>query len=159
NWFEAGLRHLAGPGAPDGAEPLAAVLTHGTRIMLDDERQLLDATGGAGTACHGFNHPHIGMAVARQLERMPHMPPEGFLQPEPAKLAHRLATLMPEGLERVVFAESGAAAMEEALSLALAYWAARGEGARRKFLAFRGAAQRRLPARQFVAHLPATEEK
>src|SRR5690606_18923555 len=142
-----------------GAEPLAAVLTHGTRIMLDDERQLLDATGGEGNACHGFNHPHIGMAVARQLDRMPQMPHAAFLQPEPAKLAHRLAALLPEGVERVIFLDSGAHAFEEALGLALALWRTRGERGRGKFLAFHGGERRALAGRRLMTHLPTTDER
>ena len=179
NWYDAGQRHLCLPRAGDGAEPLAAVLTHGSRIVLDDERELLDATAGGGAACHGFNHPHIGMAVARQLERMPHMPLGAIVHREPARLAARLAQLLPGGLDRVIFSESGAAALEIALGVALEYWTAQGEGSRRKFLAFNGgwhgataaastlgdlpgmrrSALRKLVSRQFHAHLPADDGK
>jgi adenosylmethionine-8-amino-7-oxononanoate aminotransferase len=174
NWYDAGLRHLceAGEGAP-----LAAVLTHGSRIVLDDERELLDATAGGGAACHGFNHPHIGMAVARQLERMAHVPLDGLLHPEAAKLAHRLAALLPGDLDRVVLAESGSAAVENALAFALDYWTARGKPARKRFLSFRNAwhgstaaaaalndpaqrlGARRLGIQQLVAVLPRDDDK
>ncbi len=174
NWYDAGLRHLchAGEGAP-----LAAVLTHGSRIVLDDERELLDATAGGGAACHGFNHPHIGMAVARQLERMAHVPLDGLLHPEAAKLAHRLAALLPGDLDRVVFAESGSAAVENALAFALGYWTARGKPSRKRFLSFRNAwhgttaaaaalndpaqrpSARRLATQQLVAALPRDDDR
>lgn len=174
DWYDAGLRHLcrAGSGAP-----LAAVLTHGTRIVLDDERELLDATAGGGAACHGFNHPHIGMAIARQLERMAHVPLDGLLHPEAARLAHRLAALLPGDLDRVVFAESGSAAVEHALAFALDYWTARGKPSRRRFLSFRNAwhgstaaaaalndpaqrpSARRLATQQLVAALPRDDER
>lgn len=174
DWHDAGVRHLclAGEGAP-----LAAVLTHGCRIVLDDERELLDATAGGGTAVHGFNHPHVAMAIARQLERMAHVPLDGILHPEAAKLAHRLAALLPGDLDRVAFAESGSAAVENALAFALDYWAARGKPARRRFLSFRNAwhgaagaaaalgdparrpAARRLAAQQLIAPLPCNDEK
>lgn len=176
NWYDAGLRHLCLPGA-EGTEPLAVVLTHGSHIVLDDEQELLDATGGGGAACHGFNHPHIGMAVARQLERMPHVPLDGLIHPGAAKLAERLVRLLPEGLDRVIFTESGSSAMEAALGAVLNHWTAKGEGARRKFLAFKGSwhggtaatlalgdvphirrcARRKLVSRQFHAPLPADD--
>jgi adenosylmethionine-8-amino-7-oxononanoate aminotransferase len=174
NWYDAGLRHLCE--ASDDT-PLAAVLTHGCRIVLDDERELLDATSGGGAACHGFNHPHIGMAVARQLERMAHVPLDGLLHPEAAKLAHRLAGLLPGDLDRVVFAESGSAAVENALAFVLDYWTARGQPSRKRFLSFRNAwhgstaaasalndpaqrsSTRRLATQQFVAALPRDDEK
>jgi len=140
NWFDAGRRHLWLPGSTgDGAPPLAVVATHGSHIVLDDESELLDGMAGGWTACHGFNHPHIGMAVARQLERMPHIPLEGVLHYQAAKLAHRLARLLPGDLDYVAFAQSGSAAVESALKMATQYWAIRGAAARRKFIAFKGA--------------------
>jgi adenosylmethionine-8-amino-7-oxononanoate aminotransferase len=136
NWYDAGLRHLWLP--QGNAEPLAAALTHGSRIVLDDERELLDGTAGGGTAVHGFSHPHIGMAVARQLERMPHAPLDGMIHREPAKLAGRLAKLLPGDLDHVLFSESGTAALQNAIAIALRYAEARSERGRRKILAFRG---------------------
>jgi adenosylmethionine-8-amino-7-oxononanoate aminotransferase len=174
NWYDAGLHHLCLSG--EGA-PLAAVLTHGSRIVLDDERELLDATAGGGAAVHGFNHPHVGMAVARQLERMAHAPLDGLLHPEAAKLAQRLAALLPGDLDRVVFAESGSAAVENALAFALHYWTARGKPSRKRFLSFRNAwhgstaaaaalndpaqrlSARRLASQQLVAVLPRDDDK
>jgi adenosylmethionine---8-amino-7-oxononanoate aminotransferase len=175
NWYDAGLRHLW---LDHSGEPLAVALTRGSRILLDDERELLDGTAGGFTACHGFNHPHIGMAVARQLERMPHAPLDGMLHCEPAKLAARLAKLLPGDLDHVLFSESGSDAMETALGLALRFNEAQERGLRRKLLAFRGGwhgrtaatlalsdpalaravPQRAFAARQLFARLP-TDEK
>ena len=176
NWYDAGLRHLWL--RPEATEPLAVALTRGSHIVLDDERELLDGTAGGWTACHGFNHPHIGMAVARQLERMPHAPLDGMLHREPAKLAARLAQLLPDDLDHVLFSESGSAAMESAVAVALRYWESRGMGQRRKFLGFRGgwhggtaaaaaigdpalaraASHRALAARQYCTRLPSDEK-
>jgi adenosylmethionine-8-amino-7-oxononanoate aminotransferase len=161
NWYDAGLRHLwLRPGA--NAEPLAVALTHGSRIVLDDERELLDGTAGGFTAVHGFGHPHIGMAVARQLERMPHAPLDGMMHREPAKLAGRLARLLPGDLDHVLFSESGTAALENAIRIALRYHEARGESARRKVLVFRGgwnaAARAQNSNTQYLARLPIDEK-
>jgi len=138
NWYDAGLKHIRLP-AGSGVSPLSVVATHGTRLVLEDESELLDGTAAGGAACHGFNHPHIGMAVARQLERMAQLPLDGVLHPQAAKLAQRLAHLLPADLDHVTFAESGSAAVEAALRMAVQYWAVRGAGRRRRFLAFEGA--------------------
>jgi adenosylmethionine-8-amino-7-oxononanoate aminotransferase len=162
NWYDAGLRHLwQRPGA--NAEPLAVALTHGSRIVLDDERELLDGTAGGFTAVHGFSHPHIGMAVARQLERMPHAPLDGMMHREPAKLAGRLARLLPGDLDHVLFSESGTAALENAIRIAFRYHEARGESARRKILVFRGgwdggAERGQQSNTQYLARLPIDEK-
>ena len=72
-WFTDGLPHVWRPYAQmkTAAAPLAAVATHDTRIVLADGRELVDGTASWWTACHGYNHPHIRQAVARQLLVMP----------------------------------------------------------------------------------------
>src|ERR1700761_7912332 len=70
--------------------PLEAVRTRDSRIHLGDGRVLIDGVASWWTACHGYNHPHIRAAVARQLETMPHVM-FGGLAHEPAyRLAARL---------------------------------------------------------------------
>ena len=69
-----GLPHLWLPYAQmKSAAPLAVARTQGSRITLADGRVLIDGIASWWTACHGYNHPHIRAAVARQLEIMPHV--------------------------------------------------------------------------------------
>jgi adenosylmethionine-8-amino-7-oxononanoate aminotransferase len=118
--------------------PLRAVRTQGCRIWLDDGRELIDGTASWWTACHGYNHPHIRAAVARQLERMPHVM-FGGLTHEPAEaLAEALCALLPDGLEHVFFADSGSVAVEVAMKMAAQFWLNQGERGRTHFVAFRG---------------------
>ncbi|MFP3632032.1 aminotransferase class III-fold pyridoxal phosphate-dependent enzyme, partial [Burkholderia sp. SIMBA_045] len=57
---------------------------------------------------------------------------------EPAiRLAHKLATLAPDGLNRVFFTSSGSESNESAIKLVRQYHQARGEPQRRKFIARR----------------------
>jgi adenosylmethionine-8-amino-7-oxononanoate aminotransferase len=63
----------------------------------------------------------------------------GGLAHEPAyRLATRLAALMPEGLERVFFTDSGSVAVEVGMKVAVQSRLNRGERGRMRFLAFRG---------------------
>jgi adenosylmethionine-8-amino-7-oxononanoate aminotransferase len=118
--------------------PLAVARTTGARIVLQDGRELVDGVASWWTACHGYNHPHIREAVARQLERAPHVM-FGGLAHEPAyRLASRLAALLPGDLDHVFFAESGSVSVEIAMKMALQYWINRGVRGRTRFLAFLG---------------------
>ncbi len=120
------------------APPLRAVRTGGCRITLDDGRELIDGTASWWTACHGYNHPHIREAVARQLERMPHIM-FGGLTHEPAEaLAERLCALLPGDLNHVFFADSGSVAVEVAMKMAAQFWLNQGVRTRTRFLAFAG---------------------
>jgi adenosylmethionine---8-amino-7-oxononanoate aminotransferase len=138
DWLAPGLDHLWLPYAQmkTAPAPLAVKRTEGCRIFLDDGRVLIDGIASWWTACHGYNHPHIAAAIARQLEQMPHVMFAGLAHEPAARLAARLAALLPGDLDRVFFSESGSVAVEIALKMATQYW--RNRGARRsKFLAFR----------------------
>jgi adenosylmethionine-8-amino-7-oxononanoate aminotransferase len=120
------------------AEPLPVASTAGTRIVLEDGRQLIDGIASWWTACHGYNHPHIVQAIQDQVQRAPHVM-FGGLAHEPAyRLAQRLARLLPGDLDHVFFAESGSVAVEIALKMALQYWINQGVRERTRFVSFRG---------------------
>src|SRR5260370_25527166 len=101
------------------APPLPVVRTQGCRIVLADGRELIDGIASWWTACHGYNHPHIRAAVIRQAEVMPHVMFGGLAHEPALTLARRLAALLPGGLERGFFSESGSVAGEVALKLAV----------------------------------------
>jgi adenosylmethionine-8-amino-7-oxononanoate aminotransferase len=121
----------------DAPTPLRAARTEGCRIVLEDGRELIDAVSSWWTACHGYNHPHIVAAMEKQLRDMPHVMFGGLVHEPAERLAERLATLLPGGLERVFFADSGSVAVEVALKMAIQVWINRGETGRTKFVSFR----------------------
>jgi adenosylmethionine---8-amino-7-oxononanoate aminotransferase len=140
-WLEHGLPHVWLPYAQmkTAAPPLAVARTEGTRIHLADGRVLVDGIASWWTACHGYNHPHIREAVQRQLEVMPHVMFGGLANAPALELARRLSALLPPGLERVFFSDSGSVAVEVAVKMAVQYWLNRGIRGRTRLLAFTGA--------------------
>ena len=139
DWLGAGLDHLWLPYSQmkTAPAPLPVKRTEGCRIYLDDGRALIDGIASWWTACHGYNHPHIAAAIQHQLAQMPHVMFAGLAHEPAARLATRLAALLPGDLDRVFFSESGSVAVEIALKIARQYWRNRGEK-RGKFVAFRG---------------------
>jgi adenosylmethionine---8-amino-7-oxononanoate aminotransferase len=121
------------------APPLPVVGTEGARIRLAGGRELVDGIASWWTACHGYNHPHIRHAVARQLKTMPHVMFGGLVHEQAVRLASRLAELLPGDLDRTFFSDSGSVAVEVALKMAAQFWINKGVAGRDKFLAFRGA--------------------
>ena len=138
--FAAGLDHIWLPYAQMKTEPdpLPVVATHGTRIVLADGRELVDGVASWWTACHGYNHPHIREAVARQLEVMPHVMFGGLAHEPALTLANRLCALLGRGFERVFFSDSGSVAVEVAMKMAVQFRLNRGERGRHRFVAFKG---------------------
>jgi len=140
DWLDVGLRHLWLPYTQmkTAPLPLPVARTQGARIVLADGRELIDGIASWWTACHGYNHPHISAAVERQLAQMPHVMFGGLVHEPAARLAQRLAALLPGGLTRVFFSDSGSVAVEIAMKMAVQFWINRGERGRTRFVAFRG---------------------
>jgi adenosylmethionine-8-amino-7-oxononanoate aminotransferase len=137
DWY-AGLDHVWLPyAAMKAARPLPVVRTHGSRIVLADGRELIDGIASWWTACHGYNHPHIRVAVERQLALMPHVMFGGLVHEPALRLARRLTALLPGDLDRVFFSESGSVAVEVAMKMAVQYWRNRGMHGRTRFVAFK----------------------
>ena len=139
-WRRLGLPHVWLPYTQmkTAPPPLPVVRTLGSRITLADGRELIDGVASWWTACHGYNHPHIRAAVAKQLETMPHVMLGGLVHEQALNLARRLAEMLPPGLERVFFSDSGSVSVEVAMKMAVQYWLNKGVRGRTRFVAFRG---------------------
>ncbi len=139
-WLTRGAPHVWRPYCQmkTAPAPFAVARTQGSRLILEDGRELVDGVAAWWTACHGYNHPHIAEAISAQLARAPHLM-FGGLAHEPAyRLASRLAALLPGDLDHVFFAESGSVSVEIAMKMALQYWINRGVAGRTRFLSFLG---------------------
>jgi adenosylmethionine-8-amino-7-oxononanoate aminotransferase len=139
-WLRKGASHVWRPYSQmkTAPAPLPVARTEGSRLILEDGRELIDGIASWWTACHGYNHPHIAQAVRAQLARAPHVM-FGGLAHEPAyRLAARLTALLPGDLDHVFFAESGSVSVEIAMKMALQYWINRGVAGRTRFLSFLG---------------------
>jgi adenosylmethionine-8-amino-7-oxononanoate aminotransferase len=139
DWLTPGLAHLWLPYTQmqTAPAPLAVVASHGVRLRLADGRELIDGISSWWTACHGYNHPHIRAAVEAQLAQLPHVMFAGLVHEQAARLAARVAALLPGDLERVFFTESGSVSVEVALKMALQYWRNRGQAEKKRVVYFR----------------------
>ena len=110
----------------------------GTELTLSDGRTLIDAVSSWWCVAHGHNHPVIVEAIRRQSETLSHVMFGGFTHEPAIELAQALTAIMPPGLDRVFFADSGSIAVEVAAKMAVQYQNARGFPAKGKLLAFTG---------------------
>ena len=109
----------------------------GVRIRLADGRELIDGMASWWCAIHGYNQPQLNAAVERQLQSMAHVMFGGFTHEPAVRLARKLVDLTPSPLETVFFSDSGSVAVEVAIKMAFQYWAAQGQGGRKKLLTIR----------------------
>lgn len=139
-WLTDGFDHIWLPYTQMKDTPLPAPIarTQGSRLIMADGRELIDGVASWWTAAHGYNHPHIAQAVAKQLEALPHVM-FGGLAHEPAyRLAAKLAKMTPGDLDRVFFSESGSVSVEIAMKMAVQYWINKGARGRSRFVSFTG---------------------
>ena len=96
--------------------------THGKGAYLYDTegKEYLDLVAGIAVNSLGYAHPEWNKAVAEQVSRLSHTSNLYYVA-EQAVLGEKLASIMPEGLDRALFVNSGAEANEGALKTAVRY--------------------------------------
>jgi beta-alanine--pyruvate transaminase len=109
------------------SNPRMIVGADGAYFTTADGRRVFDGLSGLWCCGAGHNRTEIRDAVARQLGELDYAPGFQFGHPLAFELANRLTSLMPAGLDRVFFANSGSESVETALKIARAYWRQKGQ--------------------------------
>ena len=112
----------------------------GPYVIDQDGRRLLDCVSGLFTTQIGYSHgARIGAAAATQLERLGFYPNWAATHPAALALTERILGLAPAGLTRLFLTSGGSESVESAWKLARQHHLAKGQHARRKVIARRGA--------------------
>ena len=106
----------------------------GMHYLTPDGRRIIDATSGLYCVNAGHGRKQIVDAIRRAAATLDYAPAFQFGHPAAFELAGRIAMLTPGDLDRVFFASSGSEAVDTALKIALAYWKAKGEAGRTRFI-------------------------
>ena len=122
----------------DPAPLWPVVDAHGTRLVLEDGRELVDGMSSWWAAIHGYRHPVLDRALHEQVDRFSHVMFGGLTHEPAVALAELLVDVTPPELTRVFFADSGSVAVEVAIKMALQYWQGRGRPDRNRLLTVRG---------------------
>ncbi|HEY7613784.1 MAG TPA: aspartate aminotransferase family protein [Gemmatimonadales bacterium] len=98
------------------------MIVEGRMQYLFDEtgRRYLDLFAGIVTVSCGHCHPRVTARIQEQIERLQHATTI-YLHPNMARLAEKLASKMPPGLDVTYFVSSGSEANDLAITLARLY--------------------------------------
>ena len=116
------------------AAPRQLVAAKDMHYTADDGRQVLDGTAGLWAVNAGHCRPTIVEAIQKTAAELDFAPAFQLGHPSSFELASRLAAIMPKGLDRIFFTNSGSESVDTALKIALAYQRSRGEGTRTRFI-------------------------
>ncbi|HWK43356.1 MAG TPA: aspartate aminotransferase family protein [Stellaceae bacterium] len=116
------------------ANPRMVVAAKDMHYTSSDNRQILDGTAGLWCVNAGHGRQKIVEAVSDQVARMDYAPSFQLGHPLAFEVASRIATIMPAGLDKVFFTNSGSESVDTALKIALAYHRARGQGSRTRLI-------------------------
>jgi adenosylmethionine-8-amino-7-oxononanoate aminotransferase len=122
-------------------EELPLIIDHaeGTNLFDTEGRAYIDGVSSLWCNVHGHRHPAIDAAIAAQLGRVSHSTMLGLSHQPAIELAERLLQIVPPGLNRVFYSDSGATAVEIALKMAFQWWVQRGDRDRTGFICLENA--------------------
>lgn len=116
------------------ANPRQLVHAKDMHYTSGDGRSILDATAGLWCANAGHCRTPIVEAIRKTAGELDYAPCFQLGHPLAFEFASRIAALMPEGLDRVFFTNSGSESVDTALKIALACQRARGQGTRTRLI-------------------------
>ena len=114
---------------------LEVVGAKGSKIFLKDGRILIDGISSWWAMAHGYNHPHLTSAIAKQAKILPHIMMAGFAAEPTYTLAERLCKFAK--MDRVFFSDSGSVAIEVAMKISWQFHLNCGAKNKTKFISFK----------------------
>ena len=116
------------------AAPRLLESAKGMYYRTSDGREVLDGSAGLWCVNAGHAREEIVAAIAQQAGTLDYAPTFQMGHPLAFEAASRIADIMPAGLDRIFFTNSGSESVDTALKIALAYHRSRGEGQRTKLI-------------------------
>ncbi len=116
------------------AQPRQLARAKGMFYWDDAGNRLLDGTAGLWCSNAGHCRDSITAAIAHTAAELDFAPTFQLAHPLAFELATRLAAIMPAGLDRIFFTNSGSESVDTALKIALAVQRARGQGTRTRLI-------------------------
>ncbi|WP_077487984.1 aspartate aminotransferase family protein [Sinomonas mesophila] len=100
------------------ATPVVVDYASGSWIHATDGKKYLDFTTGIGVTSTGHCHPEVVAAAREQVGKIVHAQYTTVMHQPLLELTERLGAFLPEGLDSVFYATTGAEAVEASLRLA-----------------------------------------
>ena len=137
------------------SDPLVIVAAEGMHLIDSDGNRYLDGVSSLWCNVHGHHVREIDEAIRAQLNKISHSTMLGLASEPAIVLAERLMKIVPPGLAKVFYSDSGATATEIAFKLAAQYWYNVGKPEKNEFIGFAEAYHGDTVGAMSVGRMPA----
>jgi beta-alanine--pyruvate transaminase len=114
--------------------PRMIVAAEGSHYIDAKGRRIYDSLSGLWCTGSGHRRREIIDAVSKQIAELDYAPGFQFSHPGAFKLANKVASMMPAGLDYVFFTGSGSESADTSLKMARAYWRLKGQPEKTKLI-------------------------
>lgn len=117
------------------------IITEGRGVFLKDiyGKWYIDGVSSIWVNVHGYGKREIDDAIKEQVGRISHSTLLGLTHPLAAELAGMIVKIVPKGLTKVFYSDSGSTAVEIGLKMAFQYWQHKGNRQKTKFISLTNA--------------------
>ncbi|AWF82987.1 aspartate aminotransferase family protein [Microbulbifer sp. A4B17] len=115
-------------------DPRIITAASGCYYQSADGRPIFDGLSGMWTCGAGHNRREIIDSISKQAGLLDYAPAFQYGHPGAFQLAERIGQMMPRGLNRIFFTNSGSESAETSLKIARAYWQKMGTPGKTKFI-------------------------
>lgn len=152
-------QHIWHPFTPmklwNDSDPLVITDADGMYLIDSDGKRYLDGVSSLWCNVHGHRVPEIDAAVRAQLDRFAHSTLLGLASEPAILLADRLMKIVPAGLTKIFYSDSGATATEIAFKMAAQFWFNVGRPRKNQFVGFTDAYHGDTVGAMSVGRMPA----
>jgi lysine---8-amino-7-oxononanoate aminotransferase len=111
----------------------------GRKLRDVQGKEYWDGVSSIWLNVHGHRVPEIDQAIREQLEQIAHSTLLGMANVPAILLAEQLIRIMPPGLAKVFYSDSGATSVEIAIKMAFQYWQHKGRPEKQRFITMKEA--------------------
>lgn len=111
----------------------------GRKLIDVNGKEYWDGVSSIWLNVHGHNIEELNEAIKQQLGKVAHSTLLGMANVPAILLAEKVVALMPKGLTKVFYSDSGATSVEIAIKMAFQYWQHQGKTEKKQFITMKEA--------------------